>query len=438
MHKPEIETCPHFLDFIEAEDFGDEEEDEEDEWDEEENEDEDGLEEEGDEEGEEPWYAVVPMPCQPCVRGAGDEHTTKRSKHKSKHNDDESEDESEDGSRRKIGNQKDEENEEDEEDEEEEDEEIMNYNPDCRHHHHHAVHFGTPVFVVFELSPEHRVGKQREAASNASFKEPASEGVADYITIGCTSVALGNHMKIYGCTDGKGRIVDGESGLCLMTLKGHIKSVLSVCEADGDIYLASEDHTITRWCVETGMLERTFIGHGAGVNSICVHNGIAFSGSDDKTAIRWNIDTGKQIVTYKGHTGAVLAACAGMGKTLCTGSEDCTVREWDVKKARCLRIMQHTEPIVELSCLKAGTILVGISPSGLCKMWSGKTRELVFTGRGINQWQNYKDLLPTAFQNKDPFGDGVCLGASFSEVMHLLHIGPEDVGGCSDTSSEDD
>ena len=28
MHKPEIETCPHFLDFIEAEDFVGEEEEE--------------------------------------------------------------------------------------------------------------------------------------------------------------------------------------------------------------------------------------------------------------------------------------------------------------------------------------------------------------------------------------------------------------------------
>ena len=36
MHKPEIETCPHFLDFIEAEDFVGEEEEEEEEESEEE------------------------------------------------------------------------------------------------------------------------------------------------------------------------------------------------------------------------------------------------------------------------------------------------------------------------------------------------------------------------------------------------------------------
>lgn len=242
-------------------------------------------------------------------------------------------------------------------------------------------------------------------------------------------------MKIYGCTDGKARIVDGNSGLCLMTLKGHVKAVLSVCEADGDLYLTSEDKTMTRWCIETGTLVRTYIGHEGPVNCVCVKDGVAYTASDDKLAKRWDVESGAELATYKGHTAAVVSVCIGLGKSLCTGSDDCTVREWDVKKARCIRIMQHTEPVVELSCLRQGNIITGISPSALCKMWTGKTRELVYTGRGMNQWQNYKDLLPNTFQKTDPFGDGVPLGTSFNEVMHLLHIGPEDVGGISDSSS---
>jgi len=72
-------------------------------------------------------------------------------------------------------------------------EEVL-YHPDCRHHHHHAVHYGTPIFVVFELSPAHRTGKKTKSAHESN---PDAKKYANYATVGVTSVSLGNDMKVY-------------------------------------------------------------------------------------------------------------------------------------------------------------------------------------------------------------------------------------------------
>jgi WD40 repeat protein len=202
--------------------------------------------------------------------------------------------------------------------------------------------------------------------------------------------------------------------------------------------LTAQDKTISRWCLANGTMMMAYKGHTGPVNAVCVQDNVLYSGSDDKTGMRWDIDTGEVLCTFQGHVAGVIAVCCGLAKTFCTGSDDCTVREWDIRKGKCNRILQHTEPVVELHCLKAGTIIVGISPTGLCKMWTGKTRELVFTGRGLKQWENYKEFLPPPYQNPDVFGDGQLLGTSFAELMHILHIGPEDVGSHTSSASDTD
>jgi len=47
--------------------------------------------------------------------------------------------------------------------------------------------------------------------------------------------------------------------------------VLSVCEAEGFVYAASQDKTVTRWCISNGTLMRTFKGGYGGVGALATN-----------------------------------------------------------------------------------------------------------------------------------------------------------------------
>jgi WD40 repeat protein len=56
------------------------------------------------------------------------------------------------------------------------------------------------------------------------------------------------------------------------------------------------------------------------------------SGSEDRTIKRWNLKTGKLLHTFFGHLGSVVSvAISSTGNTLVSGSHDKTVRVWDVE-----------------------------------------------------------------------------------------------------------
>ena len=91
---------------------------------------------------------------------------------------------------------------------------------------------------------------------------------------------------------------------------------------------------------------RCFEGHNGVVESVAFSpdGKRALSGSDDGTMRLWNVETGEELRCFKGHTSWVRSVVFSPdGKRALSGSLDWTVRLWDVDTGK------------ELHCFKGQT-----------------------------------------------------------------------------------
>jgi len=66
------------------------------------------------------------------------------------------------------------------------------------------------------------------------------------------------------------------------------------------------------------------------------------SGSDDNTVKLWNVQTGNCVRTLEGHSHWVMSvAWSGDSLTLASGSDDNTVKLWNMQSGECIATFDH-------------------------------------------------------------------------------------------------
>jgi WD40 repeat protein/tRNA A-37 threonylcarbamoyl transferase component Bud32 len=154
-------------------------------------------------------------------------------------------------------------------------------------------------------------------------------------------------------------------------------------------YFQSIPRVNTTEISESAEQPKTLTGHASDVNSVAFSpNGQTLaSGSDDKTIKLWDVATGKETSTFKGHFGWIWAiAFNPNGKTLASGSADKTIKLWNLETSEEIRTLKaHTDGVTTVAFSPNGKTLASGSLDKTIKLWNLETGKQIRTLTGHNQ-----------------------------------------------------
>jgi len=218
-----------------------------------------------------------------------------------------------------------------------------------------------------------QVGAARSEEPKAIVLGDLPPGVQSINAVDLTAdgarVAAGraNVVQVYGV----------DSGLEIVSLGGHKDLIQSLrFSPDGTFLAAGSYQIITIWNAPTGQLVKTLPAHGGPVLALAVAaDGVtAYSGSQDKTIRVWNLVDGKLLRTLIQPAAVTGLAVVRGGATILSGGSDGLVRWVDATDGReCAALKGHTAAVGDLAVLPAaagGIRVVSVSEDGTGRIWS--------------------------------------------------------------------
>lgn len=214
-------------------------------------------------------------------------------------------------------------------------------------------------------------------------------------SVNTLAISPDSHTLASGSDDKNIKLWDLNTKKVLASLSGHSQAVKSVAfSPDGKILAsASDDKTIKLWQVETLEEICTLLGHAHTVKSVAFSpdGQILASGSWDKTIKLWDIYTGKEICTITGHQLQVNSvAFSPQGQLLASASYDRTIRLWQIEGSQkeiqnrpCYSLLStlsgHAWAVLTVAFSPDGKILATGSDDNTIKLWEVNTGQLICT-----------------------------------------------------------
>ncbi|XP_032900883.1 U5 small nuclear ribonucleoprotein 40 kDa protein [Amblyraja radiata] len=130
----------------------------------------------------------------------------------------------------------------------------------------------------------------------------------------------------------------------------------------------------------------TLKGHSGAVMELHYNTdgSMLFSASTDKTVAVWDSETGERIKRLKGHTSFVNSCYpARRGPQLvCTGSDDGTVKLWDIRKKAAIHTFQNTYQVLAATFNDTSDQIISGGIDNDIKVWDLRQNKLIYTMRG--------------------------------------------------------
>ena len=217
------------------------------------------------------------------------------------------------------------------------------------------------------------------------------------------------------------RVWNLESGRCVQKLLGHSGDTRCVLWDKGERHAlsGSADGTVRFWDLKTGRWLRKFVHADSAVSSVAwgANYRHAFSGSEDGFVHLWEVETGQELRSFKcdspirslgvsrdetrivtacdngglhmwsakwwggrvlsfdGHKGPVLSiGWSADDQYVVSASADMTVRIWDAKSGRCIRVLEgHSAPINSVGWSADNRHIVSGSEDETVRVWEAET-----------------------------------------------------------------
>ncbi|MEH2091333.1 serine/threonine-protein kinase [Nostoc sp.] len=214
-------------------------------------------------------------------------------------------------------------------------------------------------------------------------------------SVNALAISPDGHTLVSGSDDKNIKLWDLNTQRVLASLSGHSQAVKSVTfSPDGQILAtASDDKTIKLWQVETLKEICTLLGHSHAVKSVAFSpdGRILASGSWDKTVKLWDVNTGREICTITGHQLQVNSvAFSPQGQVLASASYDRTIRLWQIEGSQreiqnrpCYSLLGtlsgHAWAVLTVAFSPDGQILATGSDDNTIKLWEVNTGQLICT-----------------------------------------------------------
>lgn len=175
----------------------------------------------------------------------------------------------------------------------------------------------------------------------------------------------------------------------IMLLSGHEGEVYCCKFHPNGSMLASSgfDRLILLWTVY-GECENfaTLKGHSGAVMELHYNTdgSFLFSASTDKTACVWDSETGERVKRLKGHTSFVNSCFpARRGPQLvCTGSDDGTVKLWDIRKKASVHTFQNTYQVLSVTFNDTSDQIISGGIDNDIKVWDLRQNKLIYNMQG--------------------------------------------------------
>lgn len=165
-----------------------------------------------------------------------------------------------------------------------------------------------------------------------------------------------------------------------------------------------------------GSLSRTLIGHTGQVWSlVTLPDGRLASGSNDGTVKLWDVATGSCSATLRGHTGEVSSLAVLPDGRLASGSYDRTVKLWDVATESCSATLSGPDPNLWWLVTSLAGIVAGTHDDSLDGHTSGVASLAVLPG----------GHLASADPSKVKLWDvaaGSCIGTLHTKLVHATSL----------------
>lgn len=157
-----------------------------------------------------------------------------------------------------------------------------------------------------------------------------------------------------------------------LELVGHMGVVIaSDWMWDGNhVITASWDHTANMYDTETGALMNSFTGHDQALSNVSVHPSqrLVLTSSKDTTFRLWDFrDPSMKVNVFQGHTRAVTTAVFAGGDCLVSGSDDRSIKVWDLKNLRSPTATIRLDSSVNRLSICTGSNLIAV-PQDNCHL----------------------------------------------------------------------